>query len=259
MVGYVPLPSQWPEQELTIVEEDFSPAVRVGYQTVEGTVKLMVVKIPRLGPGEEANALLTYEIRRYALLPPERPEIYVLADPRKLPRTVRPYLAAGPLIDSKNPKIKAALRQTGAETKQTAWQQVEAIYDWVRARIEFTKGPARGALAALRDGVAGEEDITFLFIALCRAAEVPARTVWVPGHCYPEFYLQDDEGQGHWFPCEMTGARSFGGISEHRPVIEKGDDFRPPYSRRDRQRFLAEFFTGAGQAKARFVRLPAAL
>ncbi len=256
MVGYVPLPSEWPEQQLTVLAEEISPGARTGYETVDGTVKVMVVRIAQLAPGAEAKALITYEIRRHALLPPEKTDIYVLPDPRKLPKNLRPYLMASPMIEVKNPKIKAALKEVKGEVPN-AWKQVEAIYEYVRGRVEFRQGKVKGAVAALRDGTGSVEDLTSLFIALCRTADVPARTVWVPGHCYPEFYLEDDEGKGHWFPCEMTAARSFGGIAEHRPVIEKGDNFHPPYARRERQRFLSEYFTGVGQAKHRFYREPA--
>jgi len=256
LVGYVPLPSEWPEQQLAVVAEDVSPGVRTDYETVDGTVKVMIVRIAQLAPGGEAKALITYEVRRHALLPPEKTDIYVLPDTKKLPKNVRPYLVASPMIEVKNPKIKAALKEIQGDFP-SAWKRVEAIYEYVRGRVEFRKGKVKGAVAALRDGSGGVEDLTSLFIALCRTADIPARTVWVPGHCYPEFYLEDDEGKGHWFPCEMTAGRSFGGIAEHRPVIEKGDNFHPPYARRDRQRFLSEYFTGVGQAKHRFYRVPA--
>jgi hypothetical protein len=256
MIGYVPLPSEWPEQQLAVVGEEVSPGVHTGYETVDGTVKVMIVKIAQLPAGSEAKALVTYEIRRHVLLPPDKTDIYVLPDPKKLPKTVRPYLMASPMIEVKNAKVKAALKEVKGDFP-SAWKRVEAIYEYVRGRVEFRKGAVRGAVAALRDGAGGEEDLTSLFIALCRTADIPARTVWVPSHCYPEFYLEDDEGKGHWFPCEMTASRSFGGIAEHRPVIEKGDNFHPPYARRDRQRFLSEYFTGVGQAKPRFYRVPA--
>jgi hypothetical protein len=255
MVGYVPMPGEWPEQQLAVVAEEFSPAVRTAYETVDG-VKVMVVRIAQLPPGTEAKALVTYEVRRYALLPPQKTDIYVLADPKKLPKEVRPYLLASPMIEVKHAKIKAALKELQGDWPN-AWKQVEAIYEFVRTRVEHHKGPVKGAVAALRDGTGSVEDLTSLFIAMCRTSDVPARTVWVPGHCYPEFYLNDDEGQGHWFPCEMIENRSFGGIQDHRPVIEKGDNFRAPYARRDRQRFLSEHFTGSGQAKSQFYRVPA--
>jgi hypothetical protein len=108
------------------------------------------------------------------------------------------------------------------------WQQAEAIYDWVRENVDYQEGNLKGAVAALRDGNGDCEELTSLFIALCRASNIPARTVWVPGHCYGEFYLQDEQGQGHWLPCQAAGARDFGRISETRPILQKGDNFRVP-------------------------------
>jgi hypothetical protein len=94
-----------------------------------------------------------------------------------------------------------------------------------------------------------------LFIALCRASEVPARMVWVQGHCYPEFYLQDAEGGEHWFPCQVAGSRAFGSMPDHRPILQKGDNFRSPKNRRERKRYLPETLDGAGgRPSVKFVR-----
>ena len=132
---------------------------------------------------------------------------------------------------------------------------MEAIYDWVRDNVEYKNGPLKGALAALRDGNGDCEELTSLFIALCRASDVPARTVWVQGHCYPEFYLVDGKGKGHWFPCQAAGTRAFGEIPEHRPVLQKGDNVRPPYNRRVPKRYLANHLTGTGgRPRVTFVR-----
>jgi hypothetical protein len=81
----------------------------------------------------------------------------------------------------------------------------------------------------------------------------------VPGHCYPEFYLQDNKGEGHWFPCQAAGTREFGGIMELRPILQKGDNFRPPKNSKERQRYMAEYLTGTpsangGKPQVRFIR-----
>ena len=128
--------------------------------------------------------------------------------------------------------------------KPEAWEHVEAIYDWVREHVKYDKdeGQLKGRLAALHDKTGECEDMSSLFIAICRAAGIPARTVWVPGHCYAEFYLVDEKGQGHWFPCQLAGSRAFGCIPETKPILQKGDNFRPPQARNpaERQRYLAE-------------------
>jgi hypothetical protein len=75
---------------------------------------------------------------------------------------------------------------------------------------------------------------------LCRAGKIPARAVWVPGHCYPEFALADGKGQTHWFPCQAAGAdRQFGSMIEDRPILQKGDNFRVP-GQREAQRYVQQ-------------------
>jgi hypothetical protein len=254
LVGYVPVPSDWPEQEVQIVDEEFPPQARVSYQTVDDTVKIMVVRIPMLQSGQVAEATVTYEVRRSTILPPDDTDQYVLPDVDKLDRKVRIYLTPSPMIESRDPRVRRLAKEIGVE-KEKAWERVEAIYDWVREEVEYKNGPLKGAVKALQDKTGDCEELTSLFIAICRAAGIPARTVWVQGHCYPEFYLLDAAGEGHWFPCQAAGTRSFGGIPEYRPVLSKGDNFRMPYDRRDRKRYPAEHLTGTGGSpRVRWVR-----
>jgi hypothetical protein len=258
IIGYIAFPSEWPEQEVRIVGEDISPEAKVSYETLDGTAKLMMVKIPFLGGGHSAKAILTLEIHRRAILAPADTSVYRLPDVKKLDRRVTPYLATSPKIESTHPQIRQLAKEIGAD-KERSWERVEAIYDWVRANVEYKNGPLKGALAALRDKTGDCEEMTSLFIAICRAAGIPARTVWVPGHCYPEFYLVDAQGRGHWFPCQAAGERAFGAIPELRPILQKGDNFRPPWNRRDSLRYLKEYLTGepvghGGKPRVLFVR-----
>jgi len=255
--GTAPIPTDWPEQQVEIAEEDISPNVRVTYPNIEGQGRQMVVTVLNLPAGQEAKAVVTFEVRRSALLPPDDTDIYVLPNLRKLDVKTRMFLAPSPKIECRDPKIRALAKDLVGE-KEKAWEKVEAIYDYVRENVAYKQGsPLRGAVVALKEKSGDCEDMTSLFIALCRAAEVPARTVWVPGHCYPEFYLLDDEGNGHWFPCQVAGSAAFGGIPEHRPILQKGDNFRSPLNSRERLRYLRETFKGAGigpQPQVRWVR-----
>lgn len=254
IVGTVPVPVDWPEQQVRVVEEDITPNVDVGYRTVGGTVKQMVARIRYLPPGEEAKAVVTFEIDRHTQQPPDDTSQFRIPEPRDLPLDMRVYLGPSPKIESRHREIRKLAHEIGTDAP-TAWQRVEAIYDWVREKVEYKNGPLKGAVAALKDGTGDCEELTSLFIAICRAADIPARTVWVPGHSYPEFYLVDAEGKGHWFPCQAAGSREFGGISELRPILQKGDNFRPPHNRRDQQRYLAEHLTGAGgRPQVKFIR-----
>ena len=261
MAGFVPVPTDWPEQEVSVVEEEKTGGAQINYETVNGGVKIMRVKVGHLPAGQEATAIVTIEIRRRAIVPPKDTDIYRIADLTKLPRDVRMYLTPSPKIESTDPKIRELAKEIGVD-KDKAWDHVAAIYDWVRNKVKYKNGPLKGALAALKDGTGDCEELSSLFIAICRAANIPARTVWVPGHCYSEFYLVDDQGKGYWFPCQSAGTREFGGISEMRPILQKGDNFRPPTGGRggrEHQRYMAESLTGApmpngGKPQVNFIR-----
>ncbi|MCH5372865.1 MAG: transglutaminase-like domain-containing protein, partial [Planctomycetes bacterium] len=257
LFGTLPIPTDWPEQKVRVVEEDVSPLVSAtSYRELDG-VRQMLFKVPRLPAGETAQALVTLEITKSSVLPPEHPE--GLEIPRSVPRDVRGALGVSPGIECRDAKIRAKVKEI-VEGKESAWEQVEAIYDWVRNNIAYRDGKEQGAAAALHAGFGNKHDLTSLFIALCRAHKVPARTVWVPDHVYAEFYLVGDEGEGHWLPCQVAGPRDFGSLSDNRPILQKGDNIRVPEERAP-QRFVPEYLTGkgAGSPRVEFVRklLPA--
>ena len=245
ITGYAPIPTDWPEQQVKIVDEDISPGVHVDYKIIDGTVKIMTVKIGATGirPGGQGPGHVVDQTpsdpsaRRHRHLRASRCE--------KAPPGDSAISGAQP--EDREPRcedsqpVEANYRRQGK-----GMEKVEAIYDWTREHVKYKEGmPLRGAIAALKDGTGDCEDMTSLFIALCRAGYIPSRTVWVQGHCYPEFYLEDDKGEGHWFPCQAAGSRQFGGITEDRPILQKGDNFKPLNGKGERQRYLAEFLTGA--------------
>ncbi len=256
IVGYAPVPVDWPEQKVTIVDEDISPGAKIGYRLVDGVVKLMVVKISSIPSGRTAKALVVLEITRYTQNPPQDTGQYKIPAKKQLHRKLKLYLGPSPFIQCRDGKIRNLAKEIIAE-KEGDWEKVEALYDWVQENIKYKEGPLKGALKALRDKQGDCEELSSLFIGLCRASGVPARTVWVPGHCYAEFYLLDEDGKGHWFPCQPAGSKEFGGIRELRPILQKGDNFRHPEKRRQRVRYLPEYVTGkrsAGKPKVKFVR-----
>jgi len=244
MYGTVPVPIEWPEQTIKIVDEELLHVPKIEYRIIDGTVKQMVVRIANLKSGETAKALVTVEVRRRAILAPDDTSDFVLPDKAKFEADpkLKVYTRPSPKIESGDKRIVTAAKDVAA-TKEKAWDKVEAIYDWVREKVEYRNGPLKGAVAALKDGNGDCEELTSLFIAMCRAVGIPARTVWVPGHCYPEFYLVDAHGNGHWFPCQAAGSRAFGGIPEFRPILQKGDNFFDKDRPRERLRYMSEHFT----------------
>jgi hypothetical protein len=238
----LPVPDAWPEQRVKIVEEKISPEVRsVRYRELAGGVKQMVVEIPELPAGRQAQAIVTFALDRAPLTaPPVTDQFRIPAKPDKALKT---FLMPSPYIETRNPKIVALAKEAGKGLD--GWRKVEAIYDAVREKVEYRNGELKGAARALADGWGDCEELTCLFIAAARAEGIPARTVWVEGHCYPEFYLVDDAGNGWWFPCQAAGTRAFGAMPDRLPILQKGDNFRDPDRPGKPLRYVSEFLKGA--------------
>ena len=176
---------------------------------------------------------------------------YVVPDRRKLDRKLAAFLVPSPQIESNHEAIRAAAGEF-SDKKLKAWDRVKAIYDWVQKKIEYEDNQGKAVLSAVEALNAGKGDcdeMSALFIAVCRASGVPARMVRVPGHVYSEFYLLDDEGRGHWFPCQSAGTPSFGTMPDLRPILQRGDNVLmlgpdPRNKKRVRYRFFPENVTG---------------
>ena len=63
---------------------------------------------------------------------------------------------------------------------------------------------------ALKERRGDCEEMAGIFVALCRHCDIPARLVWVPNHNWAEFYLTDDQGEGHWIPAHTACYHWFG-------------------------------------------------
>jgi Transglutaminase-like superfamily len=241
VVANIPIPTEWPEQEVRITSEDHSPQAKPAkYREVDSGAKQLQVFIPKLAGGEKAKSVIFVEVVKRNIVAPKETAGYHI--PKVADGALKRYLQKSPQIETQNSKIKKLAAQfVGGEDGD--WKRVEKIFHWVRDNIEYKfDKDLRGALYALENSRGDCEEMTSLFVALCRLNGVPARSVWVPGHCYPEFYLEDEQGVGTWFPCQVAGASpDFGEMAEARPILQKGDSFKVP-EHKDAQRYLSEYF-----------------
>jgi len=298
VLAMVAVPLSCPEQEVELVKEDISDHVRShDYRLLQnGGARQMLIRVPQLPNKAEAHAILTFEVRTRTILPPT--ETSELVIPLKPPRELKRFLLKSPYIEAKHSKFKKISREifeklesSSAENAATVaaasgsapgetpadvdasvaaepqagvatitdWQRVEAIYDYVQETIEYVEGPDKSALATLKAGQGDCQNISALFVALCRTSKIPARIVWVHEHNYPEFCLADAAGKLHWFPCESSGSRAFGEMPLARVIMQKGDNFRVP-ERKKALRYASDYMiglpaqAGGGPPSHKFIR-----
>ncbi len=147
LVAMVTVPLECPEQKVSIVNEDFSPAVReVNYRSLRGgEVKQMLISIPYLAAGATAHAIVTSEVTTWTILPPEKTDD--LKIPKPIPSKLKIYTNGSPYIEVNHPRIHALSKELLADVSSTAtdWQKVEAIYDGVLKKIAYVEGPDKSA------------------------------------------------------------------------------------------------------------------
>jgi len=249
----IPVPMDWPEQSVRVVEEDVpSNVTGAKYRVLDNGVRQMVANIVGVPPRETIEVSVTFEVTINEIVAPSETDEFVI--PKTAPRGIKRYLNKSILIDHTSLRLKKQVKEivSGIESP---WKQVEALYDWVLENTNHAETQPEGAKSMLRHLEGPPEDMVNLFVAFCRAHRVPARTVWVEGHVYAEFYLQDAEKKGHWFPAQLSGRRDFGSMSEPRIIQQKGDNIKVPEEPK-RQRYVSEHVTANARSRPRvkFIR-----
>jgi hypothetical protein len=230
-----PIPMDWPEQTVRLLSQKISPAAKCTETVLKGQAAMIRFQVPQIPKGGSAFVERLYEITRY------RTKLSIHGEELKLGRGVPAELKeqiAGvpPGIELKDPKmisLAESLRKSADDS--SPWELIKTIWSWTRDNVKFENGDFRGALYAVENRCGDCEEMSALFVGLCRLSGIPARTVWVEsqqtGHDYPEFYLVDKQGKGHWIPAQVVGPPWFVEITEYRPIFQKGDRFYDPFQK----------------------------
>lgn len=150
----------------------------------------------------------------------------------------RRYTASERFVESKDPRIRALAARIAGDERSPA-VEARKFYDYVIDNSTyFLAGEGlKGAKWLLKTGEGECGDYASLFIALCRAAGIPARAVvgyWAESgldqtHVWAEFYL---EGYG-WVPVDPTTAQLqdkrefyFGNMDNRRVILNTGFNIR---------------------------------
>lgn len=234
----IPMPMDFPEQKVRLISTNFPATAKYYVRPLSEGVQQLVIDIPNLAANSTMEATLRMEVEKAKILGPTNPEALVI--PKKITKQLNQYMGNSPMIESSHQKIRKIAREIAATNPPNAWTHVERIYDKVRELINYREGKAKSILTALHEKEGDCEELSGAFVAICRASKIPARCVWVYGHAYPEFYLEDEKGNGCWFPCQVAGTRQFGTMDEVRPILQKGDRFKVP-EKTQTQRYVAEY------------------
>ncbi|MBW3539225.1 MAG: transglutaminase domain-containing protein [Planctomycetes bacterium] len=238
-----PLPVEWPEQKVRLIAETLPRGARSQVTAIPHTGAVLNFYIPLLPPGQTATATRVYEITRYRVR--LKGDVSSLDVPQKLPRDA----AAAVKMTVEERRSGGRFRDLAREiaANEEAWDAARQFFRWIRTNVSYEEGEFRGAAETLAKKVGDCEDMTALFVALCRAAGIPARNVWIENHAYPEFYMADEHGNGAWIPVQVSGPEWFGEMAEYRPIVQKGDELRDPIRRRT-VRYIPQSARAAGGA-----------
>ncbi len=239
LLATLPFPTDWPEQKVKVLRTSISPNTQHQFRPVPGGAMQLVLQSQAVAAGGSFEAVIFVEVEKSFIKPPEDPSTLVI--PKRVPKDLNWFMGESPYIETQDRQLRKIITDIKAQQPENAWRQIELYYDWVRDNIEYRNGDIRSTKVAIKEKWGDCEEMTSVFVALCRASNVPARMVWVPDHCYAEFYLEEEPGKGYWFPCQLAGDRQFGEMKEYRPILQKGDRFKVP-EKKKLQRYVDEFF-----------------
>ncbi|MCE3018308.1 MAG: transglutaminase-like domain-containing protein [Pirellula sp.] len=240
LLATIPFPMEWPEQTIEVVGNQMPDNVAWQFRDLPAGAKQLIMRMNSLGPNNTLELVVQVKVVKSFINAPTDTSIFRI--PKSSAKELKWYLGSSPYIDIDLSEIKRTAKKIEDSKPENAWRHVEMIYDWVRDNIEYRNGDLRQIKEALKDKQGDCEEMTGIFVALCRASDIPARCVWIPEHCYPEFYLEDQDGVGYWFPCQAAGERQFGQMHDYRPILQKGDRFKVP-EEVAMQRYVSHFFS----------------
>lgn len=249
-------PTNWPEQQVEVIEVSVPQPWRYSMRELPGGNQQLLLQCPLIAARSTNEATIKVRINKSHIVGPEDTTRLVIA--KRPPKEVKLFTGNSPYIETNSSDVRKIVKEIAEADPLTPWKHVEMLYDWVRDNISYQRGELKTVKDAIRDKSGDCEEMTSLFVALCRASNIPARCVWIPNHCYPEFYLEDEAGNGYWFPCQVAGTRNFGSMPEYLPILQKGDRFKVP-EKNELQRYLADHLTskhvtGSGKPKVEFIR-----
>lgn len=253
ILATIPLPGDWPEQKVRVIGKEAPPEVtKLSIRDTMPGFQQIVAVVPSLRSQQELKVTYDLQVTLFKINAPTTTNEWKI--PKSLSKDLKDYIDISPEISFRDAKLRALVKEL-TKDKETAWEQVRALYEWVQAEVKPEGGDPTDSLDCFRKRAGHPEDICGLFVAMCRAHKVPARMVWVIESQHTEFYLVDQQGKGRWFPVIFGGFTEFGSLSSPKLIEMKGDNFRVP-EKKEPQKYVFENVTGeaATRPKIGFIR-----
>jgi hypothetical protein len=225
-----PVPVACPEQKID-AEEVAAQGCEAQLRQVAPYARQLCLYAPQIALGQKIAALAQFKLTLYKQFHGYRREQFPQAQPSPPAEVRRDYLGESPGIQTRSKDVAQLLGQL-QEGAEHPWDLAQRAAAWIVKNIQPQIGPYTGVQTALQTGRGDCQEMAGIFIALCRAAGIPARLVWVPDHNWSEFYLTDHQGQGHWLPVHTGCYFWFGWTGAHELVIQKGDRIQVPEKKR---------------------------
>ncbi len=244
-----PVPMNYPEQSIDEVTiENFGCEAQI--RELGPGASQLLLHASEIAPGQSVKAIAHYKMTLYKQYHGFEQDLF----PAK--QSVSPEIRTLGLGESPGIQVNAsATRRLAAELSKGLshpWAKAQSFSNWIRANIRGQIGVYTSVLTAIQKKVGDCEEMSALFVALCRASGIPARLVWVPNHNWAEFYLTDNEDNGHWIPAHPACYHWFGWTGAHELVIQKGDRVQVP-ELSSPSRLLMDWSRSTGRTKTNYL------
>ena len=220
-----PVPIDCPEQK---IEEEHveSRGCEAQVREIGPDARQLCLSAPGIAPGQTIAAVAHYKLTISKQFHGYQRDQF--PEDQKIPNDVRRmYMGDSPGIQTRCKEIRQLLGELAGDTKHP-WELAKKFASWIPRNIRPQIGPFTSVVAALDNRLGDCAEMSAVFVALCRAAGIPARLVWVPNHNWSEFYLTDKRDVGHWIPAHTACYFWFGWPGAHELVLQKGDRLRVP-------------------------------
>lgn len=214
------------------------------------TAGQLVLRTPAIAAGQVVSAFANYRVEiSKSYMGHEQAKFPSVQIEKKLPKNFKRFTNNSPGIKVTSKRVKELFKTLVTSTMHP-WEMAEKFYTWVWENIEGVPGRYTSVDDAIRTRKGDCEERACVFIALCRAAGIPARQVWVPSHMWAEFGLHDEAGEFHWIPVHTAAYSWFGWTGAHELVLQKGDHIRIP-ARKKTVRLIDDWYSMKG-VRAKF-------